>query len=63
MHGTPCVFGASRGQEDFASSGTAVRDAWELPRECWELNRGPKKEDQVLSATEPSLQLPLRTFF
>lgn len=27
------------------------------PRECWELNRGPRPEQPVLLNTKPSLQL------
>lgn len=36
-------------------SGTRVMDCCEPPYESWELNLGPRQEQQMLLAAEPSL--------
>ena len=41
------------------SSETRVTDGCEPPGGCWELNRHPLEEQQVVSTTEPSLPQPL----
>jgi hypothetical protein len=43
-------------RREHRASGSGVMDSWESPHRCWELNLGPLKEQQVLSASEPSLQ-------
>lgn len=42
-----------RPEEDIKFFGTGVRDASELPRECWEVNLDPLPEQPVLSSAEP----------
>jgi hypothetical protein len=40
-----------------------ITDGCEPPCGCWELNSGPMREQSVLLASEPSLQLHLYLFF
>ena len=43
-----------KGASDF--HGTGITDSYELPCRCWELNPGPRQEEQpVLLTMEPSL--------
>lgn len=42
-----------RPEENIKFFGTGVRDASELPRECWEVNLDPLPEQPMLSSAEP----------
>lgn len=48
-----CVF--VNHMESFGSTGTGVKDGFELMYGCWELNLVPLKEQQVLLNSEPDL--------
>ena len=40
-----------------------ITNGCEPPCGCWELNSGPPEEQLVLFPSEPSLQLPISSFF
>jgi hypothetical protein len=51
---TECIQCPQRPEEGVRSLGTGVRDSYELPCGCWELNLGPPEKQPVLLRAEPS---------